>query len=270
MSDKVRVVEVGPRDGLQNEPSHASTAVKVELIGRLFAAGLRSVEAGAFVSPKWVPQMADTADVLAALVPPADAELMALVPNDKGLAPALAGGITTVAVFVAASETFSRRNTNCSIAESLQRIVPVVEGSHAAGRRVRGYVSCIVGCPYEGAILPGAVAGVVEGWWPPAATRFRSATPSASPARRRSTRYSMPCCRALRPSASPSMPTTPTAWESRTCCAASSVVCAASMRPSPVSAAAPMRPAPAAMSPPKTSPICSRASACRRASTSTD
>jgi hydroxymethylglutaryl-CoA lyase len=163
MSDKVRVVEVGPRDGLQNEPSHASTAVKVELIGRLFAAGLRSVEAGAFVSPKWVPQMADTADVLAALTPPIDAELMALVPNEKGLAPALHGGIGTVAVFVAASETFSRRNTNCSIAESLQRIVPVIDGAHAAGRRVRGYVSCIVGCPYEGTILPTAVAAVVDG-----------------------------------------------------------------------------------------------------------
>jgi hydroxymethylglutaryl-CoA lyase len=88
---------------------------------------------------------------------------MALVPNEKGLAPALAGGIATVAVFVAASETFSRRNTNCSIAERLQRIVPVVDGTHAVGRRVRGYVSCIVGCPYEGKILPGAVAHVVEG-----------------------------------------------------------------------------------------------------------
>lgn len=162
MSDQVRLVEVGPRDGLQNEPSHPSTGVKVELIHRLFAAGLRHIEAGAFVSPRWVPQMADSAAVIAALEPPEGAEILALVPNEAGLKQALASRIDTVAVFTAASETFSKRNTNCTIAEGLARLGPVVRQAKEAGRQVRGYVSCVVGCPYEGRIPAASVVRVAE------------------------------------------------------------------------------------------------------------
>lgn len=162
MTDQVRLVEVGPRDGLQNEPSHPTTEVKVELIRRLFAAGLRHIEAGAFVSPRWVPQMADSAAVIAAIEPPPGSEILALVPNEAGLKPALASQVGTVAVFTAASETFSQRNTNCTIAEGLARIRSVVEQAKAARRQVRGYVSCVVGCPYEGRIPASSVVRVAE------------------------------------------------------------------------------------------------------------
>jgi hydroxymethylglutaryl-CoA lyase len=162
MTDQVRLVEVGPRDGLQNEPSHPTTEIKIELIRRLFGAGLRHIEAGAFVSPRWVPQMADSAAVIAALEPPAGSEILALVPNEAGLNPALASQVGTVAVFTAASETFSQRNTNCSIAEGLTRIRSVVEQAKAANRQVRGYVSCVVGCPYEGRIPVSSVVRVAE------------------------------------------------------------------------------------------------------------
>lgn len=162
MTDQVRLVEVGPRDGLQNEPTHPTTEMKVELIRRLFGAGLRHIEAGAFVSPRWVPQMADSAAVIAALKPPAGSEILALVPNEAGLKPALASKVDTVAVFTAASETFSQRNTNCSIAEGLARIRSVVEQAKGANRQVRGYVSCVVGCPYEGRIPVSSVVRVSE------------------------------------------------------------------------------------------------------------
>lgn len=162
MTDQVRLVEVGPRDGLQNEPTHPTTEMKVELIRRLFGAGLRHIEAGAFVSSRWVPQMADSAAVIAALEPPAGSEILALVPNEAGLKSALAGQVDTVAVFTAASETFSQRNTNCSIAEGLTRIRSVVEQAKVAGRQVRGYVSCVVGCPYEGQIPVSSVVRVAE------------------------------------------------------------------------------------------------------------
>ncbi|MGP1254586.1 MAG: hydroxymethylglutaryl-CoA lyase [Kiloniellales bacterium] len=161
MTDKpIRIVEVGPRDGLQNEKALVPTEVKVELIERLAAAGLPAVEAGAFVSPKWVPQMADTAEVLAALRRRPGTAYPVLVPNEKGLARALDSGVEEIAVFGAASESFSQRNINCSIAESLERFRPVCEGALAAGLRVRGYVSCVLGCPYEGAVAPGRVAEV--------------------------------------------------------------------------------------------------------------
>ena len=157
---KVRIVEVGPRDGLQNEARTVPTAVKVELVERLADAGLPAVEAGAFVSPKWVPQMADSADVLKAIRRRPGTAYPVLVPNLKGLEAALAAGVEEVAVFGAASESFSRKNINCSIAESLERFAPVIGQALAAGLRVRGYVSCVLDCPYEGPIAPERVAEV--------------------------------------------------------------------------------------------------------------
>jgi len=157
---KVKIVEVGPRDGLQNEPTPVPVEVKVELIERLADAGLTVIEAGSFVSPKWVPQMADTDRVLAALKPRPGVSYPVLTPNMKGLEAALAAGAREVAVFGAASESFSRKNINCSIAESLDRFAPVVAAARAAGVAVRGYVSCALGCPYEGEIAPAAVAEV--------------------------------------------------------------------------------------------------------------
>ncbi|MBB6250896.1 hydroxymethylglutaryl-CoA lyase [Nitrospirillum iridis] len=156
----VRIVEVGPRDGLQNEAALVPTDTKVALIDRLAATGLAVVEAGAFVSPKWVPQMADTAAVLAQIRRPTGVSFPVLVPNERGLAQALAAGVTEIAVFAAASEAFSQRNINCSIAESLDRFAPVARQARDAGVTVRGYVSCVLGCPYEGAIDPAKVAEV--------------------------------------------------------------------------------------------------------------
>ncbi|WP_201211163.1 hydroxymethylglutaryl-CoA lyase [Rhodocyclus purpureus] len=156
----VRIVEVGPRDGLQNEKQLVPTAVKRELISRLGAAGLQSIEATSFVSPKWVPQMADNAELMAGLERLAGVSYPVLTPNLKGLEAALAAGAEDVAVFAAASESFSRKNINCSIAESLDRFAPVMAAAREAGVRVRGYVSCVVGCPYEGEISPSAVAAV--------------------------------------------------------------------------------------------------------------
>lgn len=160
--ERVRIVEVGPRDGLQNEPTTIPTAAKVALIEALADAGLTSIEAGSFVSPRWVPQMADTAAVLAQLRPRPGLCYPVLVPNLQGLERARACGVREVAVFAAASESFSRRNINCSIAESLERFAPVVETARAAGLRVRGYVSCVLGCPYEGTVAAAAVARVAE------------------------------------------------------------------------------------------------------------
>ena len=154
----VRIVEVGPRDGLQNEPTPVAVHTRVELIAALVNAGLRTIEAGSFVSPKWVPQMADTDAVLRALPKPAGVSYPVLVPNSRGLESALAAGAEEVAVFAAASETFSQRNINCSIEESFIRLRPVVEGGLKAGVKVRGYVSCVLGCPYEGAVANAAVA----------------------------------------------------------------------------------------------------------------
>jgi hydroxymethylglutaryl-CoA lyase len=157
---RVKMVEVGPRDGLQNEPQTVPTATKVALIDRLAAAGLSVVEAGSFVSPKWVPQMADTAAVMAAIARRAGVSYPVLVPNLKGYEAARAAGAEEIAVFAAASETFSRKNINCSIDESLDRFAPVCAAAARDGVRVRGYVSCALGCPYEGEIAPAAVARV--------------------------------------------------------------------------------------------------------------
>jgi isopropylmalate/homocitrate/citramalate synthase len=159
---RVRIVEVAPRDGLQNEPRSVPTAVKVELIERLADAGLPAVEATAFVSPKWVPQMADHSEVLKTLRRRPGVSYPVLVPNMQGFEAAAAAGAEEIAVFGAASETFSRKNINASIAESLGRFVPVAEAARAKGIRVRGYISCVVGCPYEGEVKPAAVAEVAK------------------------------------------------------------------------------------------------------------
>ena len=151
---RVRVVEVGPRDGLQNEAGFVATAIKHELIARLAAAGVRNIEATSFVSPKWVPQMADAGELLRTLKPVPGVGYSVLTPNLIGLEAALEAGATEVAVFAAASESFSRRNVNCSVEESLARFAPVLEAARAADVRVRGYVSCVLGCPYEGAVSP--------------------------------------------------------------------------------------------------------------------
>ena len=159
---KVRIVEVGPRDGLQNEAGKVPAAVKIELIHRLTDAGLRAIEATAFVSPKWVPQMADHAEVMAGIEKKPGVAYPVLVPNMKGFEAAREAGAEEIAVFGAASETFSRKNIKCSIAESLERFAPVVEAARASRMRVRGYISCAAGCPYEGEVKPRAVAGVAE------------------------------------------------------------------------------------------------------------
>ena len=163
--DHVRMVEVGPRDGLQNEKKTVPTEVRVELIDRLAAAGLPVIEAGSFVSPKWVPQMADTGEVMARIHRRKGVSYPVLVPNLKGLEAAIAAGATEIAGFAAATETFSQKNTNCSIAESLARQERVCRAAIDAGMRVRGYISVVLGCPYEGEVKPAQVADVVSHLW---------------------------------------------------------------------------------------------------------
>ncbi|HSF21294.1 MAG TPA: hydroxymethylglutaryl-CoA lyase [Burkholderiales bacterium] len=159
---RVKLVEVGPRDGLQNEATPVATAVKVELIHRLQDAGLPVIEATAFVSPKWVPQMADNAQVMAAIRRKPGVSYPVLVPNRKGLDAALAAGAQEVVVFGAATETFSRKNTNCSIAEGLARFSEVCQEALARGVKVRGDISVCLGCPYEGDVRPEAVVRVAR------------------------------------------------------------------------------------------------------------
>ena len=162
MPEHVAIVEVGPRDGLQNEPQAVSVETKVALIERLAAAGLKTVEAGAFVSPKWVPQMAASDEVLAKIKRKTGVSYPVLTPNMKGYDGAKAGKADTIAVFGAASESFSKKNINASIAESLERFRPVVEAANADGVRARGYVSCVLGCPYEGEIPVSNVVRVAK------------------------------------------------------------------------------------------------------------
>ncbi len=158
----VRVWEAGARDGLQNEPNAVPTAIKIELIERLADCGLKLIEATSFVSPKWVPQMADNAAVLAGLRPRPGVTYQVLTPNMKGFEDAAAAGAKAVGVFAAASETFSRKNINCSIDESIERFRPVCEAAAARGILVRGFVSCVAGCPYEGAVAPAKAAEVAR------------------------------------------------------------------------------------------------------------
>lgn len=160
LPSQVRIYEVGPRDGLQNEKVILSAAVKIELINRLSETGLTHIEATSFVSPKWVPQMGDAAEVMAGIERKAGVTYPVLVPNEKGMEGALAAGATEIAVFAAASEGFSQKNINCSIAESLERFKPVIATAQKNNIKVRGYVSCVVGCPYDGAIAPDKVADV--------------------------------------------------------------------------------------------------------------
>ncbi|MDY7560090.1 hydroxymethylglutaryl-CoA lyase [Pseudomonas sp. CCC3.2] len=162
LPQRVRLVEVGPRDGLQNEAQPVSVAAKVRLVDDLSAAGLSYIEVGSFVSPKWVPQMAGSADVFAQIQRKDGVAYAALAPNLRGFEDALAAGATEIAIFAAASESFSQRNINCSISESLERFASVMEAARLHGMPVRGYVSCVLGCPYEGKITPEQVASVAN------------------------------------------------------------------------------------------------------------
>ena len=148
----VKIVEVGPRDGLQNESTTVPAEIKVQLVEKLAAAGLSVIEVGAFVSPRWVPQMATSAEVFTRVDKQPNVSYPMLVPNLKGLELALAAGVEEIALFAAASETFSQKNTNCSIAESIERFNEVIDHAQAAGVKIRGYVSCVLGCPYEGEV----------------------------------------------------------------------------------------------------------------------
>jgi len=159
---QVRVVEVGPRDGLQNEKAVVATVAKIELVDRLSATGLQSIEATSFVSPKWVPQLADAAEVFAGITRKPGVAYPVLVPNEQGYDRALAVGAREVAVFTAASEAFNRRNINASIDESIERFVPVLQRARSDGVRVRGYVSTVLGCPYQGEVPLGDVVRVAS------------------------------------------------------------------------------------------------------------
>jgi hydroxymethylglutaryl-CoA lyase len=162
LPQQVKIVEVGPRDGLQNEPTPVPIEVKLELIRKLEQAGLSVIEAGSFVSPKWVPQMAASAEVYQSIQPKPGVSYPMLVPNLKGLEAALAVGVKEIAIFAAASEAFTQRNINCSIEESITRYSEVMAQAQQHHLKVRGYVSCVLGCPYEGEIAPARVAEVAQ------------------------------------------------------------------------------------------------------------
>src|SRR5690348_13318172 len=161
----VRIIEMGPRDGLQNERTPISVADRIAFVERLVEAGLRTVEVGAFVSPKAIPQMVGSADVLRGVSHIGNAEFHVLVPNEKGYEAARGAGAKVVSVFAAASEGFSRANINCSIEESIERFKPVLARAKADGVRVRGYISCVLGCPFDGEIRPKAVADLAKTLW---------------------------------------------------------------------------------------------------------
>lgn len=165
MSDSVRIVEVGPRDGLQNEKTPVSVEDRIAFIEALVGAGLDTVEVGAFVSPKAIPQMVNSDSVLRGVSHHATSEFHVLVPNEKGYEAARAAGAKVIAVFAAASEGFSRANINCTVAESIERFKPVVIRAKADGVKVRGYISCVLGCPYDGEVKPQAVVDVARTLW---------------------------------------------------------------------------------------------------------
>jgi hydroxymethylglutaryl-CoA lyase len=165
MSDSVRIVEVGPRDGLQNEKTPVGVADRIAFIEALIGAGLSTIEVGAFVSPKAIPQMVNSDAVLRGVNHQPDSEFHVLVPNEKGYEAARAAGARVIAVFASASEGFSRANINCSVAESIERFKPVVSRARADGIRVRGYISCVLGCPFDGEVKPHAVVDVASTLW---------------------------------------------------------------------------------------------------------
>ena len=165
MSETVTIFEMGPRDGLQNEGRRIETADKVRLVDLLSEAGLRKIEVTSFVSPRWVPQMADAAEVLAGIHRKPGVIYSALTPNMRGFEAAMLAGVDEVAVFASASEGFSQANINCSIAESLERFAPVLDAAKARGMPVRGYVSCVTDCPYDGPTPPQEVARVAAALW---------------------------------------------------------------------------------------------------------
>jgi hydroxymethylglutaryl-CoA lyase len=165
MSDQVRIAEVGPRDGLQNEKTPVSVEARIAFIEALVGAGLHTVEVGAFVSPKAIPQMVNSDSVLRGVNHLPDSEFHVLVPNEKGYEAARAAGAKVIAVFASASEGFSQANINCSIAESIERFEPVLARAKADGIRVRGYISCVLGCPYDGEVKPQAVVNVAKTLW---------------------------------------------------------------------------------------------------------
>jgi hydroxymethylglutaryl-CoA lyase len=165
MSDLVRIVEVGPRDGLQNEKTPVDVAGRIAFIEALVGCGLHTVEVGAFVSPKAIPQMVNSDQVLRGVNHHSDSEFHVLVPNEKGYDAALAAGARVIAVFASASEGFSRANINCSVAESIERFKPVIARARSDGIKVRGYISCVLGCPYDGEVKPQAVVGVAKILW---------------------------------------------------------------------------------------------------------
>src|SRR5947208_11996572 len=165
MSDRVHIVEVGPRDGLQNEKTPISVADRIALIEALIGAGLNPIEVGAFVSPKAIPQMVGSDQVLRGVSHRLDAEFHVLVPNEKGYEASQAAGAKVIAVFASASEGFSRANINCTVAESIERFKPVLARAKADGIRVGGYISCVLGCPYEGEVKPQAVVDVAGVLW---------------------------------------------------------------------------------------------------------
>src|SRR5712672_3579470 len=165
MSDRVHIVEVGPRDGLQNEKTPVGVADRITFIEALIAAGLHTVEVGAFVSPKAIPQMVGSDQVLRGVSDIAGCEFHVLVPNEKGYEASQAAGAKVIAVFASASEGFSRANINCSVAESIERFKPVLARARSGGIRVRGYISCVLGCPFDGEIKPQAVVDVAKTLW---------------------------------------------------------------------------------------------------------
>src|SRR3977135_1247314 len=165
MSDSVRIVEVGPRDGLQNEKTPVGVADRISFIEALVGAGLHTVEVGAFVSPKAIPQMVNSDAVLRGVNHHPASEFHVLVPNEKGYDAARAAGAKVIAVFGSASEGFSRANINCSVAQSIERFKPVVARARADGVKVRGYISCVLGCPFDGEVKPQAVVDVAKRLW---------------------------------------------------------------------------------------------------------
>ena len=158
----VKIVEVGPRDGLQNESKTLAIDLKVEFINRLNETGLKTIEVGSFVSPKWVPQMADSADVFQRIHKKSTISYPILIPNLKGLEKAIEFGVEEIAILCAASETFSQKNINCSIAQSIERFTEVIDKARQHKMKIRGYISCVLGCPYEGEIKPEKVAFVAD------------------------------------------------------------------------------------------------------------